>query len=90
MRITTFQWGGADYVLFSRPIRRPSRFAGLTPSELALVEALLAGQPRAAIAEERGVKMRTVTNQLNAAYRKLGISGATELRAMVHHGHASD
>lgn len=81
--MSTCAWGDEQHFVFGRPIRRPAAFAALSPSELASVEALLSGQSRAQIAESRQTTLRTVANQLSAAYRKLKVSGSTELRALV-------
>ena len=71
--------GKDDLLFISYPIRRPRLFGRLTTSEIDVVEGVLRGQSHAEIAKAAGVSVRTVANQLAAAYDKLGVSGATEL-----------
>jgi DNA-binding NarL/FixJ family response regulator len=58
------------------------RLAQLTPSECSVVQLALRGSSNPRIAELREASPKTIANQLNAAYMKLGVSGRRELRAL--------
>lgn len=60
-----------------RPDRRLSR--ALPPAELAVVRALIEGQCYAEIAEQRGTSTRTIANQITAVFRRMRVSGRSEL-----------
>jgi DNA-binding CsgD family transcriptional regulator len=51
----------------------------LTPTELAIVELVVAGLTNAQIASERGVSRRTVESHLVRVYTKIGISSRVQL-----------
>lgn len=53
--------------------------AGLSPSEREIAEAIALGKAAAEISRERNTSPRTVANQLNAIYRKCGVSGRRAL-----------
>ncbi len=55
--------------------------AGLTKAELEVVRLVADGHSSQAIADQRGVSVRTIANQLAAAYKKLGIQQRSELGA---------
>jgi len=62
------------------PMRgRPAR--PLAPAERAVLVLWLDGLTCGEIAARRGVGIRTVSKQLHAIYRKLGVSSKTELAA---------
>lgn len=84
VRAQRLQHHGTAYVVLSYSLRDGTRFAGLTPSELGVVEAVLDGRSPRDIAALRHVSTRTIANQLAAAYRKLGVSGATALIRLAH------
>ena len=56
----------------------------LTPRETEIVDLLFDGLRVRQIAERNGVSAHTVRNQLQSAYRKLGVSGQAELVATCH------
>ena len=72
-----------DYVVIGVPLVRPACFAALTQAELAVAEGLLEGTSIEEIARSRGVSARTVGNQAERIYRKLGIVSRFELVALV-------
>lgn len=84
VRAQELQHDGTAYVVLSYSLREGTRFAGLTPSELGVVEAVLEGHSPREIAAQRQVSPRTVANQLAAVYRKLGVSGAAALIRLAH------
>ena len=55
---------------------------GLTEAEREIVVGVLAGWSNRRIADERGVSVRTVANQLTSIYRKLGVGSRHELIRM--------
>jgi DNA-binding CsgD family transcriptional regulator len=56
-----------------------SVLGGLPPSERAVMNLLASGRSRADIAAQRNCSCNTVTNQIAAACRRLGVSGRLEL-----------
>ena len=60
-----------------RSVRSP-----LTSRELEVVRAVVAGASNREAADRAGVSVRTVENQLLAAYRKLGVRNRRELAAL--------
>lgn len=64
-------------------VRRPDLAIAslLSPGELAVVQLRVDGLSHSEIAMARSTSVRTVANQLAAAYRKLGVSGRCELLA---------
>ena len=53
----------------------------LSPSEWAVTQLAIEGEAHTRIASRRGTAIRTVANQLAAAFEKLGASGRSALRA---------
>lgn len=62
---------------------RPASAETLTPGERAVAHLAAERLSAREIAERRGVSTNTVTNQLNAVYRKLGVRGRVELRELL-------
>ena len=60
-----------------RSLRSP-----LTPRELEVASAVAAGTANRAVAEQGGVSVRTVENQLQSTYRKLDLEGRQDLVAL--------
>jgi DNA-binding NarL/FixJ family response regulator len=83
VRITGFRHGEDELLVVSYPIRRPPAFARLNRAELEVIEAVLEGTPQRLIAKRRNVAVRTVTNQLARAYKKLGVGSAREVVLLV-------
>jgi DNA-binding CsgD family transcriptional regulator len=75
----TFDVEGDEYVVFAFPVPSPCPPAGLTQAESEVVSGVLRGQSNADIAVARGTSRNTVANQLQAIYRKLGVSGRAQL-----------
>lgn len=55
----------------------------LPPSESVVVRMLITGASYAEIAQHRGTSIRTVANQVSAAFRRLKVSGRMELLALL-------
>lgn len=64
-------------VAMPRPDRRLPEI--LPPAELAAVQSLVTGQSYAEIARARGTSTRTIANQITAVFRRMGVSGRSEL-----------
>lgn len=56
-----------------------ARLCGLTPAELEVLEALLAGVRAGAVARARGVEVSTIRTQIGALRTKLGATGIADL-----------
>lgn len=61
----------------------------LSVAEKELVLGLLNGESRETMAAHRGTSCRTISNQLRSAFRKIGVSTASELRAQAARHHAA-
>lgn len=70
---------GSRYQLRETPLSRLTE--RLTNAERAVVERLLAGDTQRAMADHRGVSVRTVANQMSRLFRKYGAASRTELVA---------
>ena len=73
--------GGETFLLVSSPLVEQRSLAALTPAERDVVTQLLAGSSTAEIARRRGTSVSTVSTQLQALYRKLGVHSRSELAA---------
>jgi DNA-binding NarL/FixJ family response regulator len=77
---------GAELTLFVvtiPPLEPPN---GLTDAEREVVRGVIEGRSNREIATERGTSSRTVANQLQSAFRRLGVSGRGQLlRQCVEH-----
>jgi DNA-binding CsgD family transcriptional regulator len=84
----SFVLDAEEFVLLAFPLPAPLpgavAEADLTPSERAVLSLLESGAKSAEIARARQTSPRTVTNQIAAIYRKLGVSSRRELLALVH------
>ncbi len=76
-----FQLGGAEFVVASRDLVAPLARYPLTPAEQAVCRLVLDGHSNEEIARERGTSKRTVANQLQSVYIKVGVRGRRELAA---------
>jgi DNA-binding NarL/FixJ family response regulator len=64
-----------------------SRNFGITPRELEVVAAVVAGRTNRVIAEELSISEHTVKHQLTSIFDKLGVSGRLELAVFAaNHG----
>ena len=75
---------GRELALLRLPMRaRDILLAALTPAERLVLKRLLNGDKPSEIAASTGRAKRTVSNQLNSAYEKLGVHSLTELVALL-------
>ena len=91
LRSTKVLVGAEVFVVLSYPTpKQASCLGNLTGAETAVVRAASAGLSSAEIAAHRGSSVFTVNNQLNSAYRKLGVSSRWELQVLLNglDGHA--
>lgn len=65
------------YLVISRSL--PGKRPELTSAEQAVVELFLQGETLRAIGQLRGSSVRTVANQVQSVYRKLGVNSRAEL-----------
>lgn len=77
--LSFFQRGSEQLRVVAAP--RPDRrlVKALPPAELAVVRALIEGHCYAEIAEHRGTSTRTIANQITAVFRRMRVSGRSEL-----------
>lgn len=68
--------------MISVPLRA-SALSELTEAESEVLELVLQGLSNRAIAERRGTSRRTVANQIQSSFRKLGVSSRAELMAAI-------
>lgn len=71
--------GGSRYLMYETPLSMLMQ--PLTNAERELVERLLHGDTQRAMADHRGVSVRTVANQMSRLFEKLDVSSRTELVA---------
>lgn len=71
--------GGSRYLMFETPLA--TLMEPLSNAERELVERLLHGDTQRAMADHRGVSVRTVANQMSRLFEKLDVSSRTELVA---------
>jgi DNA-binding NarL/FixJ family response regulator len=68
---------GSRYLMYETPLSLLT--APLTNAERELVERLLCGDTQRAMADHRGVSVRTVANQMSRLFEKFQVSSRTEL-----------
>lgn len=81
LRATRASIGDLECVVFSYPV--DSELGELTPAESEVARLLVRGLTNAAIATTRGSTLRTVSKQVDAIYRKLGVHSRVELALKV-------
>lgn len=80
-RSTRWQAAGFEFVVLSWPLSL--QLDSLTAAELEVVMALVRGHSNEGIAATRGRSAKTVANQVQSIYRKLGVSSRAELVAKI-------
>jgi len=89
-KLAPLEYAGARYFVVS--VRRPDLTfpSRLSAAETAVIHELVSGLSYADIAEKRATSVRTVANQIAAAFRKLGVSGRQSLiERLIAHEHQS-
>lgn len=79
--VTRMVVGGMELAVISLPSPHTDGLTALTASEREVAELILAGCSNRHIARERGTSERTVANQVQSIFRKLGVVSRAELAA---------
>jgi DNA-binding CsgD family transcriptional regulator len=77
--ITEFEHAGTRYVAIGQPAPTLAPLGQLSAAEVGVTLLWARGASMREIAVARGVALRTVTNQLGSAYRKLGASSRADI-----------
>lgn len=77
---STFRLGGVVYAVRSEPVAKAD-VGQLTAAEREVMALILADLSNAEVARRRGTSVRTVANQLQSLFRKLGVNSRAELSA---------
>lgn len=80
--MTTFRLGGVVYAVKSVAVSKTD-LSKLTAAEREVMELIVSGLSNAEVARKRGTAVRTVANQLQSLFRKLGVNSRAELSAKV-------
>jgi DNA-binding CsgD family transcriptional regulator len=88
-RVVALRCAGEVVVVLSCRLVAPCVPPGLTGAEREVAGALARGLSNVAVARERGSRPRTVANQIQALYRKLGIASRAELLLVLFSGASS-
>lgn len=78
-RLSRVSHGGSTYSIIGTGRPELGLVRALSPAEFAVTRLLVEGKTHAQIAALRSTSVRTVANQLAAAFHKLGVSGRCEL-----------
>jgi DNA-binding NarL/FixJ family response regulator len=79
LRAATHRLRGTEYLVLSYETGSPELPDSLTRAQRELARAVMRGKSNPEIAAERGTSPRTVANQLQAVYDKLGVRSRLEL-----------
>jgi DNA-binding NarL/FixJ family response regulator len=86
VRFAEFELGGETLAVASAALLDEAALTQLPEAERAVTLALVRGATNAEIAAERGTAERTVANQAQSIYRKLGVTSRLELAARLQRG----
>jgi DNA-binding NarL/FixJ family response regulator len=78
-----FKLGEEELVVFSLPQAEVSLPGELSAAEKEVAELIVRGLSNSEIAAERGTALRTVANQVQAIFTKLGVGSRGELIALL-------
>jgi DNA-binding CsgD family transcriptional regulator len=87
-RFAEYELAGEPVAVASSALIDPARVAALTDAEREVALLLLQGATNREIGIRRGRAERTVANQVQSLYRKLGVRSRAELAARVQRGRA--
>jgi DNA-binding NarL/FixJ family response regulator len=82
-RLQEMELGGERIAVGVQPLADEIRFAAFSEANRHVAIALMRGATYASIATERGTAERTIGNQVQAVYRRLGVGSRLELSASV-------
>jgi DNA-binding NarL/FixJ family response regulator len=77
--VSFFSIGAEDFVAVALGGAPSQGLSTLSAAETGVLAELVAGRSNQAIAAARGTSVRTVTNQVSAVFRKLGVQSRAEL-----------
>ncbi len=83
MRSSRFAVGADEYLVISYELDDPEPSESLTPAERDVALGLLRGWSVSRIAKARSTSRRTIANQAQSIYRKLGVTSRLELAALL-------
>ena len=83
MRTSRFTIGSTEYLVVSYALDEPEPSELLTPAERDVALGLVRGWSLSRIAKVRGTSKRTIANQTQAIYRRLGVASRLELAALL-------
>jgi DNA-binding NarL/FixJ family response regulator len=86
VRFAEFQLGGETLAIATAALVDEGAFSVLSDAEREVALGIVAGATNAEIAATRGSAERTVANQVQAIYRKLGVGSRSKLAATLQHG----
>jgi DNA-binding NarL/FixJ family response regulator len=75
---------GLELAVLSFPLPCLRMPANLTAAEREVAVAMASGRSNAEIARERGTSVRTVANQAQRVFRKLGVASRQELATLLY------
>jgi DNA-binding CsgD family transcriptional regulator len=81
MRSAVFEVDGEDFLVIAYELGDPVVPDSLTPAERTVALGIVRGRSMADIAKDRGTSLRTVANQIQSIYEKLGVTSRLELVA---------
>lgn len=79
IRICELSLSDERFVVISMPVYDSACAVGLTPGERDIVARILLGQSNQEIANARGSRLSTVSNQVYSIFDKLGVESRTQL-----------
>ena len=82
-RLAEIELAGERLAIGSHPIGDAKRFAALTDAEREVTIMLMQGATNMAIATKRGTAERTIANQAQSIYHKLGVRSRAQLAAVL-------
>lgn len=77
--LSFLEYAGTPYRIISLPRPDLRLAAALPPAELSVVRSLIEGACYDEIAQRRGTSTRTIANQLTTVFRRMKVSGRSEL-----------
>ena len=80
-KATRFTVAGEELAILSFPVLEPELPEDVTQAERDVVRLVILGKSNAEIARERGTSIRTVANQMQSIFKKLGVFSRAELIA---------
>jgi DNA-binding NarL/FixJ family response regulator len=83
LSVARFRVGEDEFAVLSFPVEPRALPSSLTTAEHAVLRAMLRGESNGHIAQTRGTSTRTVANQAQAIFRKLGVHSRAELSALL-------